>query len=493
MASEIASQVSELTLADPGSKPTDEAEWHGSSADGRAARRERNRLRDTTFRRLLGVADAIAVTLALTLSALVLGEDAITPSLIVAPILVVVAAKAAGLYDRDQHLLHKTTLEEVPKIFSLATLAALFLFFSIDALIAGELGQRQVIGTWIALFALMVTLRGLARLAGRHLTEPERCILFGSTDRERELRDAIELSDASHATVVGMLDVADYLQLSEEGELPTLPERALDELEVDRIVFAPGAHDEDVLMFTIREMREAGVKVSLLPNSSRMAGSSVELDHLGGITLLGMRGFDIGRSSKLIKRGFDLVAASLLVISLAPLVGSIALLIRLESAGPVLFRQRRVGRDGKEFEMLKLRTMHRGAETERPNLIHLDRGAEGLFKIPNDPRVTRVGRFLRRTNLDELPQMLNVIRGDMSIVGPRPLVPEEDCRVEGRYRRRLAVRPGITGHWQTLGSARMPIEEMVKLDYLYVANWSLWRDVVLIIRTLPLSLRRRGM
>ncbi|MGI8728127.1 MAG: exopolysaccharide biosynthesis polyprenyl glycosylphosphotransferase [Solirubrobacterales bacterium] len=477
----------------PHYEPLVEGPWHGSSTTGLNARLERNRRRDTTFRRLLGLADAVAVTIALVASAVVFGEDAITPTLLLAPVLFVAAAKAAGLYDRDQHLLHKTTLEEVPKIFSLATLAALLLYLSLDVLIEGELGQRQVLGTWIALFALMVIFRGLARMAGRHLTEPERCLLFGTTDREQELRDAIELSDASHATVVGLLPVGDYLQLSDAGELPMLPERMLDELEVDRIVLAPGTHDEDVLMFTIREMRQAGVKVSLLPDSSRMAGSSVEFDHLGGITLLGMRGFDISRSSKVIKRAFDLAAACAIVVSLAPAVALIAALIRLESPGPILFRQRRVGRHGEEFQMLKFRSMRRGSETERPNLIHLNRGAAGLFKIPDDPRVTRIGGFLRRANLDELPQMLNVIAGDMSIVGPRPLVPEEDSQIQGRFRRRLAVRPGITGHWQVLGSARVPIEEMVKLDYLYVANWSLWRDIVLIIRTLPLTLRRRGM
>lgn len=470
-----------------------EGAWHGSSTTELEARLERNRIRDTTFRRLLGLADALAVTVALVSSAVVFGEDTVSPSLLFAPLLIVIAAKTAGLYDRDQHLLHKTTLEEVPTIFSLASLAALFLFFSIDILIDGSLGQRQIMGTWIVLFGLMVALRGLARLSGRYLTEPERCLLFGTTDRERELRDAIELSDASHATVVGMLPASDYLDQSEDGNPQALPEQILDELEVDRVIVAPGMHDEDVLMFAIRALREAGVKVSLLPNSSRIAGSSVELDHLGGITLLGMRGFDISRSSKVIKRGFDLIVAATLLAVLTPVLIVIAIAIRAGSSGPILFRQRRVGRDGEQFEMFKFRSMRAGSEDERPNLIHLNRGGEGLFKIPNDPRNTRVGLILRRTNLDELPQMFNVIRGQMSIVGPRPLVPDEDSLIQGRYRRRLAVRPGITGHWQVLGSARVPIEEMVKLDFLYVANWSLWRDIVLIVRTLPLTLRRRGM
>ncbi len=133
-----------------------------------------------------------------------------------------------------------------------------------------------------------------------------------------------------------------------------------------------------------------------------------------------------------------------------------------------------------------------GAHAMRGELADLDSGAEGFFKIADDPRVTRVGRWIRRTNLDELPQLFNVLRGDMSLVGPRPLVPEEDANIAGLYRRRLDLRPGITGHWQVLGSSRVPLEEMVKLDYMYVSNWSLWGDLVLIARTVPLVTRRRG-
>jgi lipopolysaccharide/colanic/teichoic acid biosynthesis glycosyltransferase len=170
----------------------------------------------------------------------------------------------------------------------------------------------------------------------------------------------------------------------------------------------------------------------------------------------------------------------------------IAVAVRLDSHGPVLFRQTRVGRDGHRFGIFKFRSMVVDADKQKSRLRHLNE-ADGLFKIAEDPRVTRVGRILRRTSLDELPQLLNVWRGEMSLVGPRPLVVDEDAKVEGHDRARLHLTPGMTGHWQILGSARVPLHEMVGIDYLYVANWSLWTDVKILLRTVPYVLSRRGM
>jgi lipopolysaccharide/colanic/teichoic acid biosynthesis glycosyltransferase len=171
----------------------------------------------------------------------------------------------------------------------------------------------------------------------------------------------------------------------------------------------------------------------------------------------------------------------------------IAVAIKLISPGPVFFRQRRMGKDNVPFEMLKFRTMVDGAEYHKPALMDRNEAGGGLFKIQDDPRVTRVGRLLRRTSLDELPQLFNVIRGDMALVGPRPLVIDEDSQIEGWRRRRLLLTPGMTGLWQVFGSARIPMNEMVKIDYLYGANWSLWLDVKVLLRTVPFVLGRRGL
>jgi lipopolysaccharide/colanic/teichoic acid biosynthesis glycosyltransferase len=176
---------------------------------------------------------------------------------------------------------------------------------------------------------------------------------------------------------------------------------------------------------------------------------------------------------------------------LAPVLALIARLIRLDSPGPVLYRQKRIGRDGREFDMLKFRSMVDGADAQKAELAALNE-TEGLFKMVNDPRVTRVGRFLRRSSLDELPQLWNIVRGEMSLVGPRPLVPDDDAKIHGWQRKRLNVTPGMTGVWQILGSTRVPLEEMVKLDYLYGATWSLWLDIKILLRTVAYVVGRRS-
>jgi lipopolysaccharide/colanic/teichoic acid biosynthesis glycosyltransferase len=198
------------------------------------------------------------------------------------------------------------------------------------------------------------------------------------------------------------------------------------------------------------------------------------------------------RPSLALKRGFDLVVSCLALTLLSPLLIAIAIAIKLDSPGPVLYRQRRVGRGGGWFQMLKFRTMVDGAHSQRDDLRHLNECEDGLFKLTEDPRVTRVGRFLRATSLDELPQLLHVATGVMSLVGPRPLVPEEDLFITGMHRKRLDLRPGITGPWQVAGASEVPIREMVKLDYDYVVGRSMLSDLRLLLGTLPHVVRGRG-
>jgi lipopolysaccharide/colanic/teichoic acid biosynthesis glycosyltransferase len=210
------------------------------------------------------------------------------------------------------------------------------------------------------------------------------------------------------------------------------------------------------------------------------------------MTLLGLRGLSRTRSSLVLKRVIDFTGAALGLLVLSPVLAAIALAVRAGSSGPVLFSQPRIGRDNQGFQMLKFRTMIDGAEALKEQLEHLNESAAPMFKISDDPRVTRVGRFLRRYSLDELPQLWNVLRGEMSLVGPRPLVPSEDGHVIGHHRERLSLTPGLTGPWQVLGRTNIPFQDMVKLDYLYVAEWSLWNDIKLLIRTAPVVLRAKG-
>jgi lipopolysaccharide/colanic/teichoic acid biosynthesis glycosyltransferase len=231
----------------------------------------------------------------------------------------------------------------------------------------------------------------------------------------------------------------------------------------------------------------------MLPRMFEVVGSSVEFDDIDGVTVLGVRRFGLGRSSEFVKRMMDLFCAGIGLLVLSPILAAVAIAIKLDSRGPVFYRQWRVGRNGKPFRMVKFRSMVQNADELKAELAGRNAAGGGLFKVVDDPRITRVGRFIRKLSIDELPQLFNVLHGEMSLVGPRPLVPDEDNRVDGRFRRRLRLVPGMTGPWQILGPTRVPLTEMVGIDYLYGANWSLWLDIKILLRTIGHVLSRRGL
>jgi exopolysaccharide biosynthesis polyprenyl glycosylphosphotransferase len=246
------------------------------------------------------------------------------------------------------------------------------------------------------------------------------------------------------------------------------------------------------MLDAIRLVKALGVRVSVLPRVLEVVGSSVEFDDVNGVPVLGVRSFGLSRSSMFVKRVTDIVGASFSLLVVMPIMVVIALALRLTSHGPILFRQVRVGRDGRRFHLLKFRSMVDDAEARKSDLLDLNE-SDGLFKIADDPRVTGVGRLLRKTSLDELPQLFNVLRGEMSLVGPRPLVVDEDEKIVGWHRRRLHLTPGMTGPWQILGPSRASLQEMVNIDYLYVANWSFWTDVKIMLRTVAFVARAGSM
>jgi exopolysaccharide biosynthesis polyprenyl glycosylphosphotransferase len=455
-------------------------------------RREVSRRRDALFRRSLACADVAALAVAVAGAVAIGPSHRLLPAAAAVPIIFVFIVKAMGLYDRDEHLLHKSTLDEVPAIFSIASLAVLLLFLGGDLFIQGDLDRGQVLFAWVALFFSDVSLRALARTIATARAPVERCLLVGDPVAAEHIREKLALSGAVKAQLVGVVAPAE--RGPEGTPLPPADlSRVVDEHAIERVILATDTESQENLLYTIRELKVSGVKVSVLPEVSRVAGSSLELDHLHGITLLGMRRFEFTRSSRIVKRSFDIAGSLVALVALTPIFAITAIAIRVDSPGPIFFRQRRVGRHGAEFQMVKFRSMVTEADQMKAELQHLNTAAKGLFKIPADPRLTRVGKFIRRWQLDEMPQFLNVLRGEMSLVGPRPLIPSEDRQIEGWYRRRLDLPPGMTGHWQILGSSgRIPLNEMVKLDYLYVANWSLWGDIRLLLRTVPFILGRRG-
>lgn len=258
------------------------------------------------------------------------------------------------------------------------------------------------------------------------------------------------------------------------------------------MIVAPEQVDQGEILDVVRATKALGVNVTLVPRIFEVLGSSVVFDDVSGMQLLAMRRLRMSRSSLILKRALDLVVAGAGLLVIAPVLAVIAVAIKLDSRGSVFFRQTRVGRNGERFEILKFRTMIADADQLKDQLRE-NNETDGLFKIANDPRITRVGRVLRKTSLDELPQLINVFKGDMALVGPRPLVVDEDSQVVGWHRRRLALTPGMTGQWQILGSAKIPLHEMVKIDYLYVTTWSFWTDVKILLRTIPYVLRGGGL
>jgi exopolysaccharide biosynthesis polyprenyl glycosylphosphotransferase len=329
----------------------------------------------------------------------------------------------------------------------------------------------------------------LGRIAARayaiRVAPKERCFFVGDPASAERLRAKLEQSRGSE--LVGY--IADrHVQLSSE-DLRALVEQ----LDVQRMIISSGLGTDDKdTMELVRAAKAVGLRVTISPNVLAVVGSSLVLDDVWGMPLLGIPRFGLTRSSAFLKRSFDVVGATAALVLVSPLLLLFAVLISLDTRGPVLFRQRRIGRDGTPFEILKFRTMVADAEHLKADLRALNE-ADGIFKMKTDPRVTRVGRLLRKTSLDELPQLVNVLRGEMSLVGPRPLVVDEDELITGLDRRRLAITPGMTGPWQILGSARVPLHEMIKLDYVYVANWSLWADVKILLRTAAVVVGRRGL
>ncbi|MGI9090216.1 MAG: sugar transferase [Gemmatimonadaceae bacterium] len=391
-----------------------------------------------------------------------------------------ILGKVLGLYDRDDVVLAKRALDDAPALFQVATLVTLLAWLLAGLIFTADLTPTAGLQLWCTCFLALACARTLARALAKAMTDEDRVLLVGSAAAALQIRDKLVDSPGVKATFLGWIPFRGESEqtpaLPAAGSIEDLSERVR-ALAIDRVIVAPTEQTDDEVLDLIRMVKALGVRVSILPRLFEVLGSSVAFDDLGGLTLLGVRPLGLSRSSRVVKRSLDVTGATVGLLATSPLLALAAV----------------AGRDGRSFCIWKFRTMVRDAEDRKAGLLAHNEGAEGFFKITDDPRVTRVGRWLRRTQLDELPQLVNVLKGEMSLVGPRPLLEEEDARVEGWYRRRLQLTPGMTGHWQVLGSSRILLTEMVVLDYLYVANWSLWNDVKILLRTIPRVFGARGL
>jgi exopolysaccharide biosynthesis polyprenyl glycosylphosphotransferase len=286
----------------------------------------------------------------------------------------------------------------------------------------------------------------------------------------------------------GRTDIGRFKALGGIDNLPrVVQEEAIDEV----IITLPWMHHRKILGI-MRQCEREQVRARIVPDLFQLALSRVDIEDLGGIPIIGVKEISITGWNLAFKRASDLVLSLAGLIFLSPLLLLISAAIKLDSSGPILFKQVRVGKGGRRFVFYKFRSMRQGAEGERPQLADRDEVVGATFKMRHDPRCTRLGRFLRRTSLDELPQLYNVLRGEMSLVGPRPALPSEVEQYQEWHRRRLEVWPGMTGLWQVSGRSQLTFDEMCLLDIYYLENWSPLLDLKIALKTIPAVLAGKG-
>jgi exopolysaccharide biosynthesis polyprenyl glycosylphosphotransferase len=403
------------------------------------------------------------------------------------------------LYERDRQQIAVSTLDEIRDFLHAISLLA-FAELALREIFAGAGGipPTRIIAFWLAALLALPTARGIFRhRLVPMLDTPQNAVIVGAGRVGQQIAEKIRKHPEYNLRIVGFLDDEPRPLEPHLDDLPVLgPEDKLVDVlrrhRVSRVILAFSRRSHDQVLDAIRAAGMRDVHLSIIPRYFEILPGSARVGDVDGIPVLETPDARLSRMSLFVKRTFD-VAVTLAVLAVAaPLMLVIAVAIRLDSAGPILFRQLRTGHGDKTFWIFKFRTMVDGAETMRGELVSRNESDGPLFKLRRDPRTTRIGKLLRRLSLDELPQLLNVLRGEMSLVGPRPFVVYEDAHIDGWARKRLDLPPGITGPWQVLGRNDVPFEEMVKLDYLYVHNWSLWGDVKLLLRTIPIVFRRRG-
>ena len=454
--------------------------------------------RDYRTRRLLVCADLIALLCGIASWSLFRIPDPsqhVLWTLFTLPFWIVLL-NVYGLYAAGLRRVGYATVDDIPAMAHAFLVGGVATWLYLQVSPAGKLRFSELLAYIGGAFVLTLTLRFLVRKLALRLFGAERVMFVGSGPMTPILVRQMMRQPRHGLEAVGVLTRPENnhwpLPLPQVGALGSVDAAAvINHHAVDRVIVSAEGIDDDTLLDLVSLCRQLGVKISALPSLAAMMGPAATVDHLEGITLIGINTPSLARSNRYFKRAMDIFGAFVLLALTSPISLLIAISIKLDSPGPVLFRQKRIGRAGQPFKLAKFRSMVLDAEAQRAELLKHSRQPQWL-DLEHDPRVTRLGRFLRLTSLDELPQLWNVLRGDMSLVGPRPLIAEEDRNVAGWARRRLDLTPGITGVWQVMGRAHIPFEQMIMLDYLYVANWSMWGDIKLMLQTIPVVLSRHG-
>ena len=440
------------------------------------------RYAEPLLRRMLALGDLLAVAMAAVFVGL-WGSGPTGALLLVLSVPIwIVTAKLAGLYDRDHRTLRHLTVDELPwlVVWTLSSTALLTLLVAPFPALDPSSDDRLLV--WGTVLALGFTFRAALRGLWRRITPPERVLIVGDGPLARAVVRKLELFPDIHAEVSS--------QIPSCADLHARLEEVIDQ--VDRIVIACRELTESLLEELLPACRASHIKLTIVPPTRGMFGTATHLTHIADLPLLDYNTWDISRTTVALKRAFDVVVAVVVLVLTLPLFLLAGLAIALDSGLPILFRQTRGGERARSFQMLKFRTMVRDAEARLPELVSLDELADPMFKLKADPRVTRVGRVLRRTSIDELPQLINVLRGEMSLVGPRPEQLDLVERYAPEHQFRLAVKPGITGPMQVYGRGELTFEERLAVEREYVENLALVRDIRILLMTLPAVYGRRG-
>jgi exopolysaccharide biosynthesis polyprenyl glycosylphosphotransferase len=454
------------------------------------------RRRGALLRRLLAAGDWAALIAALCVAtAATAATDVATLfwATLLSPVWLMVV-KVHGLYDNDHRRIRHSTLDELPALISVSALGTL----ALDGLLAltpvGPLsaGSALIVGFGFLVASFFV--RGVLRFLWHQLTGTSVGLMIGPAGAADMVARRLSTHPEARLHLVGYLAPAGEAPAAELPRLGSIADisKAAREHDVERVVVTEREMSEQAAEKLIEECKAAGLGLTFLPQHFGLLGPGIELNRLAELPVLDFRFSDPPRSTMAMKRLIDVLVSGLLLALLSPLMLTIAVAILLDTGPPVFFRQRRAGRDGEPFTMLKYRTMVADAEERLQELVDLKKLEEPAFKIPDDPRVTRVGRFLRRASLDELPQLINVLRGDMSLVGPRP---EEEAVValyDERQRVRLAVKPGLTGPMQVYGRGDLTFEERLAMERDYLDNLSVAGDLAILLRTPRAIFRGEG-
>jgi exopolysaccharide biosynthesis polyprenyl glycosylphosphotransferase len=470
------------------------------------------RRRGWLVRRMLLLADLLGLTIAYAVAHFLFPESALATDHVrplleavlflgTLPIWIVVA-KLYGLYDHDEERTDHSTADDLVGVFHLITVGTWLIFAAamLTGLARPQLGRLFFF--WGLAIALVTVLRAAARtFCRRRIAYQQNAVIVGAGDVGQLVARKLLQHPEYGVNLVGFLDVEPRERRSDLDHLTLLgpPERLpglVRAFDVERVLiaFSNDSHEETLRL--IRSVKDLDVQVDIVPRLFEIVGPGMCIHTVEGIPLMGLRPLRLSRSSRFLKRAVDLSISATALLALAPLFVFIALRIKLDSRGPVLFRQTRVGIGDSMFRIYKFRTMTADADERKDEVadlnIHAGPGGDPrMFKVVDDPRTTNFGRFVRRYSLDELPQLINVLKGEMSLVGPRPLILNEDKHVAEWARERVRLKPGITGLWQVLGRNEIPFEEMTKLDYIYVTNWSLSGDFNIMLRTIPAVFRSR--